>query len=326
MSNEFVMVPRELAEMAVDAIRDLLKETDPMTAGTWTDIPEKFKVILSKPAEQHRGEPVALTDRDAMRRAFTACKYHAPHIFEAGWNACLDEIAKLGPLYTRPSPNGNKIADALEACEWTDTSIGNKAIILSAIQALRVDPGEVEHLEQRLSSAICKLGSMERLAAKRREERDTLRAKLAERDALLRCAVIAIERYEYDFALPPDLVESMRKALSASAEPSAPVEIDDEYDYRTDLAAYFGISYASWLTLPRVLMESMPKSWQESMATLLNEYDDAYPNQPELGTTVRVTKGGKIIKTPEWLINYRHPNLAMIEQTRSKPNLGRKPS
>lgn len=109
-------------------------------------------------------------------------------------------------------------------------------------------------------------------------------------------------------------------------EPSAPVEIDDEYDYRTDLAAYFGISYASWLTLPRVLMESMPKSWQESMATLLNEYDDAYPNQPELGTTVRVTKGGKIIKTPEWLINYRHPNLAMIEQTRSKPNLGRKPS
>lgn len=103
MSNEFVMVPRELAEMAVDAIRDLLKETDPMTAGTWTDIPEKFKVILSKPAEQHRGEPVALPAAKELVRAWghdMGGNYEEGTAF--GWNACLDEIAKLGPLFTRP--------------------------------------------------------------------------------------------------------------------------------------------------------------------------------------------------------------------------------
>lgn len=74
------------------------------------------------------------------------------------------------------------------------------------------------------------------------------------------------------------------------------------------LSCYFGLSYASWLTLPRVLMEAMPDKWQKEMAELLNEYDDAIKNAPELGTRVQITKGGKLIKTPEWLISYRHPD------------------
>lgn len=90
-----------------------------------------------------------------------------------------------------------------------------------------------------------------------------------------------------------------------------------DYDYRTDLGAYFNLSYAPWLTLPRVLMEAMPKAWQEAMATLLHQYDDAYPNQPDLGTTVRVTDGGKIVPTPEWLLNYRHPDRDMITALRA---------
>ena len=100
---------------------------------------------------------------------------------------------------------------------------------------------------------------------------------------------------------------------------ASPAADSATYDYRADLAAYFGLSYASWLTLPRVLMEAMPKAWQSAMATLLHQYDDAYPNQPELGTTVRVTVSGKIVPTPEWLLDYRHPDVAMINQLRREP-------
>lgn len=91
-----------------------------------------------------------------------------------------------------------------------------------------------------------------------------------------------------------------------------------EHDYRTDLAAYWGLSYASWLTLPRVLMESMPPEWQQRMAVLLNDYEDALPNQPGYGTTVRITQNGRLVPTPDWLTNYRHPDRSMIAQIKAE--------
>jgi len=48
---------------------------------------------LRKPAEQHQGQPVAMPARLPTHR-----------INSNGWNACLDEIAKLGPLFTHPAP------------------------------------------------------------------------------------------------------------------------------------------------------------------------------------------------------------------------------
>jgi len=75
-----------------------------------------------------------------------------------------------------------------------------------------------------------------------------------------------------------------------------------------DLQCWFGLDRASWLTLPRVLLESMPDAWQGKLAVLLNQYDDMYPNLPELNTVVQVTEpGGRMIKTPVELIDYRRP-------------------
>lgn len=89
----------------------------------------------------------------------------------------------------------------------------------------------------------------------------------------------------------------------------------------SDLQLWFNLSYASWLTLPRVLMEQMPVAWQDQIAALLNEYREAFPNQPAIGTRVHITDlAGKLIKTPDWLINYRHPDKAMIDSLRNKPN------
>lgn len=93
-----------------------------------------------------------------------------------------------------------------------------------------------------------------------------------------------------------------------------------KYNTNTDLWDWFELSYASWLTMPRVLLHSMPVDWQNKLAELLNEYDAMFPNQPDICTRVQVTKGNKLIKTPEWLINYRHPDTNAIDNLKPLDN------
>jgi len=45
----------------------------------------------------------------------------------------------------------------------------------------------------------------------------------------------------------------------------------------TPIHSWFGLSYVSFLTLPRVLMENMPQEWQVKMSELLKEYEDEFP-------------------------------------------------
>lgn len=81
------------------------------------------------------------------------------------------------------------------------------------------------------------------------------------------------------------------------------------------------MSRASFLVLPRVLMHEMPDDWQGSMAALLDEYDDAFPNRPAIGTRVHCTNlSGRLITWPEWMLNYRRPDYAAIDELRGPPN------
>lgn len=92
------------------------------------------------------------------------------------------------------------------------------------------------------------------------------------------------------------------------------------------LWAWFELSYVSFLTLPRVLMHEMPKEWQDKMADLLDEYDETFPNQPDIGTRVQCTKDGKLVKWPPWLLNYRYPDREVIARLRLKSTqYGNKP-
>jgi hypothetical protein len=84
-----------------------------------------------------------------------------------------------------------------------------------------------------------------------------------------------------------------------------------------ELWGWFGLSYASFLVLPRVLIHEMPSEWQNRMTALLYEYDEMFPNQPELGTRVQATRDGKLTKWPPWLLNYRHPDHEEIEKLKS---------
>ena len=81
---------------------------------------------------------------------------------------------------------------------------------------------------------------------------------------------------------------------------------------------WFGLSYASFLVLPRILMHDMPDEWQSKMADLLDEYDETYPNQPDMGTRVQATKDGKLVKWPEWLLRYRRADKQEIERLKRR--------
>jgi hypothetical protein len=88
-----------------------------------------------------------------------------------------------------------------------------------------------------------------------------------------------------------------------------------------EINRWFSLTYASWLTIPRVLLEDMPNEWQAKLVELLEEYEERYPNQPPLGTRVLVTgKSNIAIKTPNWILNYRHPDFNMLAELRGEPN------
>lgn len=84
-----------------------------------------------------------------------------------------------------------------------------------------------------------------------------------------------------------------------------------------DLWEWFGLSRACWLTLPRVLMHSMPDEWQARMAALLVEFDREFPSQPEMCTRVSITdRGGRRMGYPSWLVDYRHPDRSAVNRMR----------
>jgi hypothetical protein len=81
---------------------------------------------------------------------------------------------------------------------------------------------------------------------------------------------------------------------------------------------WFGLSRASWITVPRVLAHEMPDEWQDKMAALLEEYEETFTNWPEgIGTRVQLTDCEHLTVLHNWLLNYRHPAKGKIATLRS---------
>lgn len=80
---------------------------------------------------------------------------------------------------------------------------------------------------------------------------------------------------------------------------------------------WFGLSYASWLTLPRSMMHEMSDDWQRRMVELLDEWDAAWDIDDMPTPSVVAKEGGKSTKWPDWLLNYRHPDRERINKMRS---------
>lgn len=167
MSNEVFSVTREFLEQAWSALDD--------------DGRHKVDALLAQPAAQHQGEPVALPSCKA--------KLNVSHDWDQGysdgWKTCLEEIAKLGPLYTH------------------------------------ADTGEVERLREELKLRSSERDKFLGWCRDARGEAVTLSAQLADMTDTARSLTITIHsnlgNTELDEACQRDLA-----ALSASAESIAP--------------------------------------------------------------------------------------------------------
>lgn len=118
-----------------------------------------------------------------------------------------------------------------------------------------------------------------------------------------------------------ELVVLARQLLgSATSEDDAPG--DEAGKGYGALWGWFGLAYASWLTLPRVLMHEMPDQWQSDMARLLTEWDAAWNTRDLPASVVSAKAGGKFTAWPEWLLEYRHPDQAQIAARRAQQGGG----
>ena len=70
---------------------------------------------------------------------------------------------------------------------------------------------------------------------------------------------------------------------------------------------WFELSYAHWLTVPRLILESMPYKWKKKMAKLLLEMDDTFNWRPEQGKYYVIQKddSGKFISLDKDICDYR---------------------
>lgn len=115
----------------------------------WLELGESITI---RPAEQHQGEPVALPARKPWHGLLAT----ADNLRGEGWNACLEEVAKLGPLYTRPV-QGEPVAHVytMEALLTPGSAVRHHVELYRALPSgtklyTHADPGEVERLRAAL--------------------------------------------------------------------------------------------------------------------------------------------------------------------------------
>ncbi len=83
----------------------------------------------------------------------------------------------------------------------------------------------------------------------------------------------------------------------------------DAIDMSEPISEWFELSYAQYLTVPRLVLQSMPIEWQRKMADLLQEMDDTFDWRPTEGRYWVSLKdaNGRYAKAP--LEDYRHGNI-----------------
>ena len=79
---------------------------------------------------------------------------------------------------------------------------------------------------------------------------------------------------------------------------------------------WFGLSCASWLTVPRIVLESMPIEWQHKFTNLLMEMNTTFDWKPDdMSFQVSAKVDNKFVRMPYLLSDYRRAN---IEHLRKK--------
>ncbi|MEM9043529.1 MAG: hypothetical protein AAGC81_02455 [Pseudomonadota bacterium] len=84
------------------------------------------------------------------------------------------------------------------------------------------------------------------------------------------------------------------------------------------LWGWFGLSRASFLTLPRAMMHDMPDEWQAKMADLLKEWDEQWPNFPDVELSATCREGGRLRSMPKDWLSYRHVSPGTFDKYREQ--------
>lgn len=80
---------------------------------------------------------------------------------------------------------------------------------------------------------------------------------------------------------------------------------------------YFGLSYASYLVLPRVILCAMSAEWQRRLVALLDEAESEFgivPREGEYAVFLRCARR-RFVADP--LRQYRHPDRDLIDSLRT---------
>lgn len=88
------------------------------------------------------------------------------------------------------------------------------------------------------------------------------------------------------------------------------------------LSLWFGLSYAAFAVLPRVMMNRMSDAWQERMVHLLEEFNEAFPQVDDDAMSFKVRgegPGGRMAKLHPALTNYRHPDHETLDRWQRQP-------
>lgn len=86
------------------------------------------------------------------------------------------------------------------------------------------------------------------------------------------------------------------------------VEDNDGNLVESPIHEAFELSYASFLVLPRLLMEAMPWGWQIDMVDLMEQFNEKFKSwiPEDKNVVIRMTgKDGRYTKLPEGICNYR---------------------
>ena len=83
---------------------------------------------------------------------------------------------------------------------------------------------------------------------------------------------------------------------------------------------WFGLSYANYYVMPRVILEAMPNEWQEQWVKLVNQIDETFDLSGMVTRYEVRVRGERGRYEPDPLNEYRHPDKAFIDSLRRKPN------
>ena len=157
--------------------------------------------VFGQPAQQGQDKPVALP----ARRQWNGLGNAADTLKASGWNACLDKIAELGPLYQRTD------AELIALLER------DRRAHCGAIHA---QAGELAELRAQLAEAQAKGELLDDARVQAEEKQWVTERKLAEAQALLR------EWIDADFSFSSVTLNNLRCKTdylldtAASAKPS----------------------------------------------------------------------------------------------------------